>query len=246
MRHAILVLAPLVACSAALAWAPESRVRIVDQSVRLMPESLRTALERHRRPLLEGMLEPAVEEDGRDHRPAATGGALESAAGRAQAELAEALARPTDFAEIARRLGRVAHWVADAGYPPAHGTDADAGRRYRHFGSFCDGRLDRVPLVFYGHDDLDRGFAPLLGDVVATAERNDRDLARAYAAAGDPPSPAAFDDRSVPFAICSLSYSQAVTNVVRAWLGAWKEADGDLRRTPYAGTARPHAGGEAR
>ena len=56
---------------------------------------------------------------------------------------------------------------------------------------------------------------------------------RAYAAAGDPPHPSAFDDRSVPFAIASLSYSHAITDVARAWLAAWSQAGGDVGRTPY-------------
>ena len=62
----------------------------------------------------------------------------------------------------------------------------------------------------------------------------DRELARAYAAAGDPPAAAAFDDRSIPFAVGSLSYSRAVNDIVRAWLTAWRMAGGDTGRTPYA------------
>ena len=46
-------------------------------------------------------------------------------------------------------------------------------------------------------------------------------------------APSAFDDRSVPFAIGSLSYSRTVTYIVRAWLAAWDGAHGDLGRTPY-------------
>jgi hypothetical protein len=55
----------------------------------------------------------------------------------------------------------------------------------------------------------------------------------AYAAAGEPPKPAAFDDRSIPFAIGSLSYSHSINNVVRVWLAIWRIAGGDLGRTPY-------------
>jgi hypothetical protein len=186
------------------------------------------------------MLGPAVEEDAPEHRPAEAGGTLEATAASASSELADALGRPTPFDELARRFGRLAHFVADAGYPPAHGTDGDAERRYRHFAGYCNGRLDRIPLVFYGlaDGDLDAGFSSFLARIDAAAAGRDRDLARIYLAAGDPPDPSAFDDRSVPFAVCSLAYTQTVTDVVRAWLSAWLAAGGDARRTPYAATHR--------
>jgi len=246
MKRAPFLFVLILSCSSALAWAPETRVRITDQAVRLMPESLRLALDTHRRPLLSGMLEPLVEEDGTEHLPAGAGGTVEAAARQAAADLADALTHPTPFDEIARRFGRLAHFVADAGFPPSHGADAGADSRYRHFGPFCDSRLGRIPLVFYGYadDDLDRGdFETFVTRIAATAGAHDEDLARAYAAAGDPPDPSAFDDRSVPFAVCSLSYSQTVTHVAQTWLSAWRTAEGDVRRTPYAGTAKP-AGGE--
>ena len=49
----------------ALAWAPETRVRMVDEAVRLMPASLRKALESHRERLLRGMLAYAEGDIGR-------------------------------------------------------------------------------------------------------------------------------------------------------------------------------------
>ena len=67
---------------------------------------------------------------------------------------------------------------------------------------------------------------------------DDADLARAYAAAGDPPAESAFDERSVPFAIGSLAYSRSVTDIVRVWLTAWAEAHGDLGYTPYRNPER--------
>jgi len=70
------------------------------------------------------------------------------------------------------------------------------------------------------------------------ARDEDRQLARAYAVAGDPPSPAAFDDRSIPFAIGSLCYSRSVNDVVRVWLRVWQDAGGDVEYTPYREPAR--------
>ena len=90
--------------------------------------------------------------------------------------------------------------------------------------------------MFYGHeeDGLARDdYRAFAAGVVRRASAEDRELARAYAAAGDPPDPAAFDDRSVPFAVGSLSYSHGVTDLVRVWLAVWRRAGGDMGRTPY-------------
>ena len=105
----------------------------------------------------------------------------------------------------------------------------------------CESRLDRFPLVFYGHEDphlADGDYRAFARSAMEHAADRDRDLARAYAAAGDPPNPMYFDDRSVPFAIGSLSYSRSITQVARLWLTAWERAGGDVGRTPYRGLAR--------
>jgi hypothetical protein len=91
-------------------------------------------------------------------------------------------------------------------------------------------------VVFYGHDSAELAsgdFRAYALSVMKRARGEDRQLARAYAAAGDPPNPAAFDDRSVPFAVGSLSYSRTFTDIVRVWLAAWEHASGDMGRTPY-------------
>ncbi len=232
---------------AAQAWVPETRIRMIDEAVRLMPASLRIALERQREALLRGMLEPMVAEDSPDHQPAWADGRLEATMEREARALIQSLGRSGSFAEVARLFGGLAHYVVDLGFAPLAGGAPDEPR-YAHFAAFCESRRERFPLVFYGHEDRDL----LAGDYAAFALRlleqareDDRMLARAYAAAGDPPDPSAFDDRSVPFAIASLSYSRSITNVVRAWLSAWESAGGDLGRTPYREpAAAPTSAGE--
>lgn len=219
----------------ARAWVPETRIQMIDEAVRLMPASLRIALERQREALLRGMLEPMIAEDSPEHRPAWAEGRLDAAMEGEARALIDSLGRPGSFADVARRFGALAHYVVDAGFAPLAGGSADE-RRYTHFAAFCESRRERFPLVFYGHDDPDLGagdYRAFALRLLEQAREDDRTLARAYAAAGDPPDPRAFDDRSVPFAIASLSYSRSITNVVRAWLAAWESADGDLGRTPY-------------
>jgi hypothetical protein len=228
----------------ASAWAPETRVRMVDEAVRFMPAGLRLALERHREPLLRGALGPLAREDDAAHRAPWSGGSLERTIEAEAHALVVSLGQPTPFAELASRFGVLAHYVLDAGFPPGIGHE-DSGRRYAHFSQFCESRRERFPLVFYGHADAELARADFRAFALRVMERassEDQTLARAYAAAGDPPDPAAFDDRSVPFAVASLAYSRAVTEVVRAWLTSWTQADGDLGRTPYREPVAPAAG----
>ncbi len=125
--------------------------------------------------------------------------------------------------------------MADAGFPPLAAGEDGAGH-YTHFARFVEQRMERFPLVFYGHgnfpeESLDR--AGYIRQVLARSTGNDLKIAAVYARAGDPPAAAFFDDRSVPFAVGSLSYSRTVNDIVRIWLDAWNRAHGDLGRTPY-------------
>jgi hypothetical protein len=141
------------------------------------------------------------------------------------------------FNDLARRFGLLAHYVADAGFPPA-ASGADGSARYAHFGALCETRRPRFPLVFYGHgsESLElEDFPAFTLRILERARTEDANLARAYTAARGEDDAAAFDDRSVPFAIASLSYSHAVTDIVQAWLGAWRACHGDLSGTPYQG-----------
>lgn len=224
----------------ARAWTPATRIRMVDEAVRMMPPSLRLALEHHREELLRGLLEPLTTEDGAAHRPASDDGTLEREIAARMEALDAVVHQGKSFRDIARGFGALAHFVGDAGFPPVAAGPA-AAERHADFAKFCESRMERFPLVFYGHEEGDggardpRAFAQRILD---RSRAEDTDLSRAYAAAGRPPDPAAFDDRSVPFAVGSLAYSRGVTDLVRAWLTAWGGARGDLKGTPYLRSAR--------
>jgi hypothetical protein len=206
-----------------------------------MPAALRAALAHYREPLLRGALEPLSAEDGPDHRSPAAGGRLDGRLAEEVQALVAALDRPTSFADVARRFGGVAHFVLDASFPPAAGA-AEGPEHYAHFAAFCQSRMERFPLVFGGHADphLVAGDWPgFVRGLLREAGEDDRRLGRAYAAAGEPPAAAAFDDRSIPFAIGSLSYSRGVTGLVRVWLAAWQRVGGDMAQTPYWEPASP-------
>lgn len=227
----------LVCLSPAVAWEAQTRVAMVDEAARLMPHSLRTALESHRSALRRGVLTPMLNEDAAEHRPEwSAAGTLGRSIEAEIASLGELLARPqSSFSAIAEAFGRLAHFVADSGFPPAM-SRSDGERRYEHFARFCEDRRPRFPLVFYGHEDaeLSRGaWSDFALREMTRSAGNDRELARHYAAAGEPPDPAAFDDRSVPFAVGSLAYSRTTTSIARTWLAVWQRAAGDMKSIPY-------------
>jgi len=210
---------------------------MIDEATRLMPASLRLALTHDREALLRGALEPMANEDGPEHRPASAGGTLEETIAARHAAVVRALQEGRSFGEVVRALGELAHFLADAEYPP--NAQAGADRRYVFLSQFVEDRRGRFPLVFYGHDDTDleqRDLTAFTRRELAAAARLDGELEGALAAVGPQAAPALFDDRSVPFAVGSLAWSRTVTGVVRIWCDAWRRGGGDLARTPYLST----------
>lgn len=237
LRLALLALPILLAGGPALAWAPAARVRMVDEATRLMPGSLRLALQHHREELLRGALEPMAGEDGPEHRPDSAGGTLEASIAARHQAVVRAVQEGRPFGEIVHALGELAHFLADAEFPA--NAEAGADRRYVFLSEFVESRRTRFPLVFYGHDDAELEGRDLTGFVrreLSSAARLDGELKGTLAAAGPDPRPASFDDRSVPFAVSSLAWSRSVTGLVRVWFDAWRRGGGDLARTPYLST----------
>ncbi len=233
----VLALLVVVASTPVSAWTAATRVVMIDDAIKLMPPSLRKVLEKRRNDVRRGMLEPMTQEDALAHRPPWDGGALEASVDAAARDLVSGATTRVSFHDVARRFGVLAHFVADAGFPPA-AAGADGSSRYAHFAALCETRRPRFPLVFYGHgnDALAKDdFKAFTLQILERARTEDANLARAYADAPSWTDAAAFDDRSVPFAIASLSYSRTVTDIVEAWLAAWRECHGDLEGTPYQG-----------
>ncbi len=235
MRTTVLALLVFLAgVTPSAAWTAQTRIRMVDDAVKMMPRSLRTLLLTHREALLRGALEPMATEGGPEHAP----GRLPTRAEESSDRLVQAVNDQEPFSRIAGHFGGLAHIVADAGFPPLAAGEEGAGH-YDDFARFVERRMEKFPLVFYGHgsfreEALDRD--RYIRQVLARSAEHDRRITAIYARAGDPPSPALFDDRSVPFAVGSLSYSRTVNDIVRIWLDAWNRAHGDLGRTPYLKT----------
>ena len=211
----VLALALVASVSPALSWTAANRVVMIDDAIKMMPPSLRKVLETRRVDVLRGMLDPLTKEDSLPHRPPSEGGTVDAAVDAAARNLVSGVASQLSFHEVARRFGVLAHFVADAGFPPG-AAGASGARRYSHFGAFCETRRSRFPFVFYGHDnrELSTGdFKSFTRSILERARAEDAILDRAYARAGANSDAAEFDDRSIPFAIASLSYSHSVTDI---------------------------------
>lgn len=243
MRALPIALAALFALTLprpALAWTAVTRVGMVDDAVKLMPTALRSVLEKRRNELRRGMLEPMTLEDSLPHRPPWEGGDLPASVDAAAADLVSGAATRVSFGDVARRFGVLAHFVADAGFPPG-ASGAKGAARYAPFAALCESRRPRFPFVFYGHDNdalAKNDFKAFTQGILERARAEDLNLERAFAAVARPSDPNAFDDRSVPFAVASLSYSRTVTDIVQAWLAVWRRCQGDLGGLPYAGVKK--------
>lgn len=217
-----------------LAWAPETRVHMADEAIKFMPHSLRLALEKHRRSVMRGVLEPMTQEDDPAHQPPWLDGTLDQQLESEAKALIAALGSQTPFERLSEGFGRLSHFVMDAAFPP--GVGEAGGPRYADFATYCEVKREKFPLVFYGHEDealAEGDFGRFARRVMDDARTEDGELSRAYAKAGKAPGVEAFDDRSIPFAVGSLSYSHCVTDIVRSWLTVWRLAGGDMGRTPY-------------
>jgi hypothetical protein len=236
--YAVLVALLLIAsASPAFGWTASTRIVMIDDAIKLMPTSLRSVLEKRRSDVLRGMLEPLTREDTPPHRPPWDGGSIETSVDAAARDLVAGVSTRVPFKDVARNFGVLAHFVADTGFPPGAAGAAGAPR-YAHFAALCETRRPRFPFVFYGHGNaaLSKGdFKLFTLTILERARAEDVTLARAYAQAGSENNAAAFDDRSVPFAVASLSYSRTVTDIVQAWLTVWAQCHGDLGGTPYQG-----------
>ena len=227
----------IASASTASAWTPSTRIVMVDDAIKLMPPSLRKVLEKRRNDLLRGMLEPLTQEDTLAHRPPWENGTIEASVETAARDLVSGVTTQVSFHDVARRFGVLAHFVADAGFPPG-AAGATGAPHYAHFASLCEARRPKFPFVFYGHDNASlarNDFKSFTLTILERARAEDGTLSGAYARAGNVGNVAAFDDRSVPFALASLSYSHSVTDIVQAWIAAWRECGGDLFGLPYTG-----------
>src|SRR5207245_9309267 len=122
----------------------------------------------------------------------------------------------------AYEIGVLSHLVADVDFP-LNPSDSDPREPlYREaYRSYIEASLERSPLVRNREPSPELDAGDVRGFIRANARRALKNYALigpAFNDDGRPRSPDAVDERSVPFGIASLSYSNAVSDIVRVWI----------------------------
>jgi len=221
---------------------------MISDALKVAPPGLVAILKKHRAELERGMTDPSRHEDEEVHFLRADGGGLAAdAAILKKKQAGELLSKKGTLPRFAYECGALAHLVADVSFP-LNASDSDPREPLVREGyrKLMERMLDKIPFV------LDPAPAPLIDGadlrpyLLESARRAVRSYARitpAFKDDGTPVSPQAVDERSVPFGVGALAYSQAVNDIARVWALLWRESGGDmtgaLPMTAGAGPAPP-------
>lgn len=242
MRFAPIVSAALLSAFAtgpALAWTEPVRRRMVDDAMKMTPPSLHTILERYRSDLIHGMLDPAREEKGEEHRQRTSGGYGKAAALIASraGQAITIIGQPGRLGLAVYAMGTAAHYVADVNFPLNTGEgDSSDAVFYASYETYVEKMLGRFPVVLDRKqaEELEEHRLEDFGRAAALrASRFIPPIRDAYTPDGRPRSAQAFDERSLPFGVASLSYSQSVNDIARVWIYIWRQAGGDVEGLPF-------------
>ena len=210
------------------AFAAENTVypeEFVLKPLKLLPPSLRLALDAHQPEILKSFREgvPGLSTD--KDLLAALKSEMKSA-------IDGLMGQKPSLADLIAPLGRMAWIVARLGDPDRFHRESEAGW-FTDFSLYRRKNVGRCVAVFYDHDPalFERGdIEAFQRSISARAADYAKRVAEAYRAGGNSSS---FDDLSPAFGLVSLQYCHTVTDVANVWLFCWSEADGDMTGTPY-------------
>ena len=229
------VVAALLASPAA-AWTERTQLAIAETAARLAPADLARQLDKHRARLREGVLQPFADHQGGRHEANADGSGRLRGLVRAEARRTIAgIEGHRPFAEIVHQIGVLSHCVADLNDPLRVANLDPSERAYRsHYPRYLDSARGRFSVVYYPSGRrLGRSAEELDSLVARTLARGRQlypDIAREYRRIRK--NGGKFDDRSTAFAVGSLAYSHAVSDVAAmlryVWLAAGGSDEGSL------------------
>jgi hypothetical protein len=227
------------AASPAAAWTPATQLAIAREAARLAPPDLARQIARRARAYEAGVQEPFGDADPARHRKDEDGsGSLDRALYAEVDGAIRAIREHRPFDEVVRRLGAASHFMADANNPLAtSAADAEAGRYSADFLRYAESAEPRFPLVLYGLPARggERSVAGLLAETLRRGRRLYPLVGREYRRIGFGSGVASFDDRSTAFAVASLAFGHAVTDVATVLRYIWLQAGGGDDRSQLAG-----------
>jgi hypothetical protein len=234
-----LVVAALWSAPAA-GWTEDTRIRMIRQSMELMPDSLRIILQQQDQICLDGARAATGASGSEAQHRGRDADALKNridATAAAVRDTVDAINRHEPFRQIAYRFGEVAHLVADLNFPLNHPTGAAVPPpSYDRYRAFIESAMVRFPVVLDPADTGRLAADDLNGYLESITERVQPygpRLAELLRLEAERPDPERFDDRSVAFGIASLTYSRSVSDVSRIWLYIWQQANGDMEGVPF-------------
>ena len=209
------------------AWTPESQRVIAELGVRFAPPDLYRQVARNPQSYFLGVDQPFQD-------PALRGDVapneLDTRLRRAVEEAILALRAPRPFNEIVYRLGIVAHYVAAANNPlHVDRRDPEERRYYSDYLRYLQSVEPRVKVVFYGFRPH-LAEADLVDGLLAESLGRGRELypivGREYRRIGFRSGLGSFDDRSTAYAVASLAYSHAVSDIAEVLRYIWLAGGG--------------------
>jgi hypothetical protein len=225
--------------SSAPAWTDATRLRMIQDALRVTPPALEVILQRYRKELDRGVLAPSRREGEEVHFQHADGrqGLGAAAVVRKEKEVRATLLERRGLRRFVFEMGTLAHLVADVGFPLNASDDDPREPLYREaYRQYVERSLDKIPFVLARQSPAQIHPVDLHALMMATAREVGKSyelIGPAFKNDGNPRSRDALDERSVPFGIASLSYSRAVSDIVLVWRSLWASVDGDLSGTPY-------------
>ncbi len=232
-----LVLATALAASPVAAWTQRTQLAIVETAARLAPDDLARQIERHKAALRDGVLDPFVDHAGSRHETNPDGSGRLREVLRAEARRAvTGIEGHRPFAEIVHQIGVVSHFVTDLNDPlRVANLDPRESAYGDHYPRYLDGAHGRFTVIYYGSGRRIGSSVELDSLVARTLERGRQlypDVGREYRRIAQ--NGGRFDDRSTAFAVGSLAYSHAVSDVAAMmrylWLAAGGSDEGSLPR----------------
>jgi hypothetical protein len=246
-RRALLFASALLAAAAtvpsvpAAAWTPATQETIAREAARLAPPDLARQIARHKADYQAGVQAPFGDTDASRHmrNPDGQGSLDRVIAAEAEATIA-AIRGHQPFAEVVRRMGTVAHFVADANNPLAtSGDDPEEGRYFVDFLRYAQSAEPRFPLIFYGawpSLNTPRDLDALLAETFRRGRELYPAVGREYRRIGFASGVGVFDDRSSAFGVASVAWSHAVTDAALVLRYIWLRAGGADDRSGLSST----------
>ena len=232
----ILAMAP---AAPVFGWTDPTRLRMIRDALKVSPPALGSVLKAYEEDLVRGMIEPSQRENEEVHFQHADGreGLAAAAVARKMKDARTILLEKRSLERFAYEMGSLAHLVSDAAFP-LNVSDADPREPlYREaYRVYIESKLEKIPFV------LDRRPSKELeeGDVeayimagVGVAAKSYPLIGPAFKDDGTPRTRDSLDERSVPFGIASVAYSQAASNIAQVWRLTWASVNGDMTGTPY-------------